>query len=436
MDHLVKFITKIDQNGAPLRIAIEKDIFEYKSLFGGLTTLVLYSLSLTYFIYGIVQWFTNQSSPIITTSQQSNERSKIQIPNLQDYSLFNFASENKIISCFDKENLVLMILLFELNGVDQPKFLQRLEINNEAINLKNNTFYRNYINEQGIVQDNQLMLIFTDCDTNLLNEDEICANQTTREAFWRQVNFMKFTQHFQMFDHQQRQIQSMERTIYSIYTNQQTLFMQGVLKIQETEVDNGILFSQISTYQFISDFTFQTQSGPMELYKSMFERNAYLIVTLKLDSIMNKQIIQYPKINQVLADIGSIIQIILFLNFVAIKWNQSLYEKDLQDRILKIYFPQIDFSKQSISIQKIQKHCVEKISLVNLVYEISRLQFGMQKLMDRDKISELHQLGIEFNQQDNPQDNKINQNQEDSNLNSLSQEMQESICKLTILKSQ
>ena len=67
----------------------------------------------------------------------------------------------------------------------------------------------------------------------------------------------------------------------------------------------------------------------MELYKSMFERNAYLIVTLKLDSIMNKQIIQYPKINQVLADIGSIIQIILFLNFVAIKWNQSLFEKDL-----------------------------------------------------------------------------------------------------------
>ena len=40
-----------------------------------------------------------------------------------------------------------MILLFELNGVDQPKFLQRLEINNETINLKNNTFYRNYINE-------------------------------------------------------------------------------------------------------------------------------------------------------------------------------------------------------------------------------------------------------------------------------------------------
>ena len=54
MNHLINFITKIDQNGAPLRISIEKDVFEYKSLFGGLSTLILYSLSLTYFIYGMV----------------------------------------------------------------------------------------------------------------------------------------------------------------------------------------------------------------------------------------------------------------------------------------------------------------------------------------------------------------------------------------------
>ena len=52
---MIKLITNFDQYGATFKPIIDGKN-THKTLIGGLTTIILYTLSFTYFIYGFIQW--------------------------------------------------------------------------------------------------------------------------------------------------------------------------------------------------------------------------------------------------------------------------------------------------------------------------------------------------------------------------------------------
>jgi hypothetical protein len=61
----------------------------------------------------------------------------------------------------------------------------------------------------------------------------------------------------------------------------------------------------------------------------------------KLNSIIVKQAVDYPKVNEVLAEIGSIVTAIFMLNIIASKFNEYKLSELCAKSVIEIYYPSL-----------------------------------------------------------------------------------------------
>lgn len=106
----------------------------------------------------------------------------------------------------------------------------------------------------------------------------------------------------------------------------------------------------------------------------------------------------YPKIGEVLAEIGSIISVLFMIKYLIVELNLFNLKTGFLDILISIYFPDmlkfeikknwlskivsvkkngksVDVKKFEKMINKLRRTFACKLNYMNLIYEVSRLQF-------------------------------------------------------------
>ncbi|CAK72096.1 unnamed protein product (macronuclear) [Paramecium tetraurelia] len=196
-----------------------------------------------------------------------------------------------------------------------------------------------------------------------------------------------------------------------------------MLKQQETVIDDGILLSNNKQYVFLNNFQMTNlqidNSFPSEIVNALsdveYDFSSAGCYLFRIDNISIQEKVTLPQLGQVLASIGSIVQLIFFIKYCAYYYNNCLLENELHHDIITMYYPQFKgcrlnflnlFKVNDKQINKFQlidnlddkyrnllQKAKEKCRLDNILYEISRIQFFLQQQFGEQILYQSHQLG-------------------------------------------
>ncbi|CAK63849.1 unnamed protein product (macronuclear) [Paramecium tetraurelia] len=197
-----------------------------------------------------------------------------------------------------------------------------------------------------------------------------------------------------------------------------------MLKQQETVIDDGLLFNNYKSYQFLNNYelinqqvdSFFSSNVVSSMSKQPYHFTNFGCYLFRLDSIQVKELVTMPKLGQFLAQVGSIVQLIFMLKYIALYYNNKLLENQLLHEIITMYYPELKnvkltiFNKLEIkeSIENKLKCSIgdfrlkynfllerakEKCRFNNILYEISRIQFIIQQRFGDSVLQQSHSLG-------------------------------------------
>lgn len=66
----------------------------------------------------------------------------------------------------------------------------------------------------------------------------------------------------------------------------------------------------------------------------------FMLFSLRVDTVLEVQNVQFTKISEVLADSGSIVSLMLLSSYCVVFLNELQLEEDLANSIIKIYYPE------------------------------------------------------------------------------------------------
>ncbi|CAD8115770.1 unnamed protein product [Paramecium primaurelia] len=421
-----KFLRDLDQFGVVFKPSITSDS-EYKTVLGGILSILLYGISLGYFIYQFVIWKEGGMLPKITISSEVIENQQIQF----DEPLFSIRMRkmnDTNIDPFNPQNIIMLPLIFQyVNGqlITPPS----IPIINNTTNDEFVTIYFDNItlaiSKDRTIESPELeyMIILIDCVPQLLinNTQLKCANTTTRKSFFNQsVNTLLFTTFIKQFNAQQEKINTFGSEVIVALDPSSVYFSTSTLKMQETIIDNGLLFENTYQRDFILDISTIGQQVNSKFFSGVINSTTYFINNYQLNGIKSIQYIQYPKVNEVLADTGSIVSILLLTSAFVIMTNQYFLESEAISQVIQMFYPNLKYLKyqknwygkiiriellgRNLNIDKFNQHYGKlkavaqmKLTITNQIYEISRIQFILQSIISRSNFIYCHQIGIKEN---------------------------------------
>ncbi|CAD8077195.1 unnamed protein product [Paramecium primaurelia] len=427
IDQFVKGLQKIDRFGAIYRPPIVDIHPEYKSVLGGIATFILYGSSLAYFLYQIIQWQSNQLLPKITYIQTSYDKKYYKIDEMM--SSFYIRKNQKVdqIDPFDPGNIILQPILSKFANqqlvdsypIDYNSKSERNDIHEVILeNIELNLNLNNSNDDPQI----EYLLSFGTCMEQYLMNGQKCANQTLVNTYLNQKSHALILNHYvKEYNSKQKHIQNVKKQFLAILTNNTTLYFQNQIRLSKTQVDDGFLFPSNSNKEFPMDTIIISQNTSPDSFYNIFGRVTYLVMAYSLSEVIQEQYIEYPKISEVLADIGSIVSIILVLSYLFIFLNEHQLEKESIQKVIQMYYPEFCNIKQyqnwygkivevkynNIVINKeeyimfynkVQRVAAKKLSITNILFTLAKLQFLIQSNYNIDKIKLAHKVGIKLKQ--------------------------------------
>ncbi|KAM3128645.1 hypothetical protein pb186bvf_019274 [Paramecium bursaria] len=432
-------LKKIDLFGQVFNLNINRNDKEYKSVIGGITSFLLYSCSLSYFIYKIYLWSSGQIQPNITNQ-----------PTSYVYQQHTFTKSPLMISMlkldedpFDLENNYITIFYQQYVGlnISQPQILipQYINTSNPFQSLfiipQNVTLVLNPtgLQEQGQQQQTKGGLLLALCDKQLISQNITCASDEKLQKFIQIFQGIELWITVEIYDTDTKQISSIVQEIHQLIDVYSPFFTQFQFKMTMNDIDDNIFITTSETSSYISSYTTTTQPFSQQIIYNKFGFKAFGMFMLSLSSDGNNQMVSYPKLGQILADVGSIMSTLLSISIIVQMINSVMLEDKILFQIISSYFPEIkkykitkdyfgnitnvEFNNEKLDKQQYQiqydmlkEKARNKISFINQVYEISRLQFIIQGLVDKQTIINSHKLGIKWLQ--NPEETIQYTNQE------------------------
>ncbi|KAM3134354.1 hypothetical protein pb186bvf_013467 [Paramecium bursaria] len=267
----------------------------------------------------------------------------------------------------------------------------------------------------------EYILMLYECH-NLTN----CASEQRIHDFFNQPSLVLLLQYTtKQFDPITRSIHTITQQQYINLEQQQTASLQINFRTTLLSVDENLLYNNPESQSYISDFSVGLQSNTLKYFQKN-GLNIYLNCIMRLDKIQYRVYVQYAKLGNILAEVGSITSSLLMIGILFQKINGLKLEEILMDKIIQMYYPELKkiklkrslFGKlQDIQTQdqvfdkqqfiKYYKQLVKKarlkLSMTNQIYEISRMQFLLTRLrpnLERETINNYgDQLKVEWNQQ-------------------------------------
>ncbi|CAD8110327.1 unnamed protein product [Paramecium sonneborni] len=463
---MYNFFKTIDQFGIEQKLSIPAINPTQRSAIGGVATLALYGLSFAYFLYEFIDWQQNNKLPKITSLQKQIEIAE----NVKAEGVFaeisHFGSNENNIDPFDPDNLIFYpILTSQTNNKDENQiFKSRLKHQNFENGYVSNKFLIENANffgspsyaSQLIYQDYQILFGF--CDPSTLEQGYSCANQDTVEKFKKQQNLFQISIYIQQYDTKTKSLIKIPKFYTLDLSIDQTQSCTFYIQANQIDVDDGFLFPNSNKQIFFSDFIMFSNVQDIIQSEKIYGQQIFLSAYFTMDQIKSVVYIEYPKISEILANAGSIITWILQISFIFIKYNEMICTQNARKDVIQMFYTDYrDFSiktnflgkmtelkikEKYYDIQKINSffeslHQMvdQKMSYINLQFEVSRIQLILQEFLGLDQMKKYlqqnHRLEsildkLELNEVPQPKKFKIQiQPEEQQNNNLRQQEQQE-----------
>ncbi|KAM3133702.1 hypothetical protein pb186bvf_014248 [Paramecium bursaria] len=414
-------LIKLDQFGVNYKPLIHVDQNEHQSLFGGVCTLIVHILGLVYFIYIIVIWSQNSILPTITIQNRADPFSKVEINQFPLLSMAYQKINQADVDPFNQDNLYFVptVTRFLNKQFEWRKFLPispHLSIYNTSIIEVNDI---EISQNTGQLQDHdkiEYIVQLFKCDQTFLDslvEGKVCAPESQVSRFLQNAQIQLWL-NFLQFDQNQKHLIRFNKEIYMALNNQFHYFQQIQFLNAEAHVDDSILFTNDKVLNYIQDYESILFTQFVDQSKLSFGQEVYLSLGLRLDPLTQVYQISFPKLGQILAQIGSIANLLFSIKFLVFIFNQKQLDNLLDNEILKIYFSDLrdtkkfrtnilqkvtavqngyqkEFDKQYERLKQVSK---QKQLITNIIYELSRIQFFLQRKYGRSELYDAHNYGI------------------------------------------
>ncbi|CAD8213957.1 unnamed protein product [Paramecium octaurelia] len=419
-----EFLRRIDQFGASYKPSYAYGEVQYKTSLGGLLSIVLYGLSLAYLVYEMVLWRSGRILPKITSLSTEIETYQLSFDKvtIASFCLRRHKSIQDQIDPFDPDHVVLLPMLYEIidDEIQQPNPLLSTKKSEKhetiLIELKDLVLSNNE-HESLDHPNKEYMLILQQCVQHLLPSGWNCANEDTIKKFFNQKqNQLTIQTYVNQFNTSTRQLDLVEQDYYASIDNKTTYFSQITICTSNVSIDTGFLLESIETMEFPSSTQQYIQQMDLDYFTHTFSEDVYVVFEFELGTLQQTVFVEYPKISEVLANIGSIISFFLFFSHVAYLINEKNLELRVVRTLIEMYYPQMkqvtfikNFFGKVIEIRyqnsrvalsflhtykKLLKIASDKLCLTNTLYEISRLQFIVRSLSDKEVLKSCHEIGI------------------------------------------
>ncbi|KAM3134416.1 hypothetical protein pb186bvf_013529 [Paramecium bursaria] len=410
---IMNILEKIDQFGTNYQQSIGIGKKSYKSIFGGIITLIVYSLCLLYFVYKFYLWTSGQLDPKISTVQQIIGNSNVTFdfnPIMVDLPALNG------LDPLDPTNLIMMPY-YVVTYDNQPLEFKSLLFNTYPNSLTSRSKlvipqnvslqYQNNVSSQAVIA-------FQVCDRTLY---QYCAAQELIDLYFKQPQlFVNVYLTIKTFNQDLKKFELITNKLQYAFEIQFTLYNRVLFQIQNTDVSEEFLIQNYVRGTTVNSFYNTLQTLSLNFFTSIGQ-NVIAVIQAEINGIGQKQTIQYPILAEILADVGSIMSTLLTIKILVILFNNYMMEQQIIDSIIKFYFPEyrklnlqrnyfnkvISVNDGQISLQSYNKFyqqayqiAQKKLTVQNQIYEISRIQFILQSLQNRQLINQSHQIGIKI----------------------------------------
>ncbi|CAD8202403.1 unnamed protein product [Paramecium pentaurelia] len=428
MNKILNTIDKFDIFGVPISLLTNAKTSLYQSRLGGLVTFLIGSLSLTYFLYVFILWIDHQIPPVVSFKQQTISYAEYQLSD----SIIQLEFQDFLggVDPFKKENNIITPKLYRIINstiVDKPIPLFSSKDKPSKIFINDGTIVLNNGNTEN--DDNldmtQLLLVLEGCSNLTTVSGSYCADENVITEYLSKFHgFLFLTIYLNQFQYSTGKLEQIKKQYYTALEPSKPLYSQVMLKQQESIIDDGILFTNYQNYQFLNNYElihqqvdhFFTSQVVSLLSNQTYEFKSYGCYLFRIDNIAVTESITMPKLGQILAQVGSIVQVIFLLKYIAIYYNRMLLENELLHDIVIMYYPEMKKIKFNLLNQIVMsdnpensnnnqhekvkykyktfiKRAKEKCRLDNILYEISRIQFIIQQQFGDQILQQSHSLG-------------------------------------------
>ncbi|CAD8196818.1 unnamed protein product [Paramecium octaurelia] len=428
MNKILNTIDKIDIFGVPINLLTNEKTSVFQSKVGGIITLIAGSVSLSYFLYVFIYWVSNLIPPNVSFKQETIGYAQFQIQTAMiDLMLQDFSGD---VDPFRKQNNIITPHLYAVIDtaiIDRPIPLFSSQEKPFTISFENITLVLNHeiTPDQDHQEMKQYLIVLESCSNDTLQDNGYCADQKTIDEYLQKFHgFLFLSIKLNQLNHATRELEEFNKQYYYAFDIFNPQYSQVMLKQQETVIDDGLLFNNYKSYQFLNNYelinqqvdSFFSSNVVSSMSKQPYNFTNFGCYLFRLDSIQVKELVTMPKLGQFLAQVGSIVQLIFMLKYIALYYNNKLLQNQLHHEIITMYYPELRnvkltiFNKLEIKESTDNKlkfsigdfrlrynflleRAREKCRFNNILYEISRIQFIIQQQFGDSVLQQSHSLG-------------------------------------------
>ncbi|KAM3129556.1 hypothetical protein pb186bvf_018307 [Paramecium bursaria] len=400
------YLQWIDQFGVPLTMKTFHGEKIFKSVFGGVITILIYAVSIAYLIFVLVQWTNGHIAPKISTKDSplvyANQTFKV---GTIAFGLLNQTDDE--IDPFSETNNIITPFILEYRGVGVTNYVPLFTDQKEVKYQSDHIFYGSKTIISPIDQYLQFgfgdfvsfMVIFKACEQQYLKEGQYCASQEIIDEYIsREQGVIQLSIQLEQYDALKKSTDLIYESYYLAFTPSMPQYNQIFFQNANLKVNDGILFENINEKNYISKFSLITQSVGQNFYSKMIGDGSLVGFIFGIDKIQQSILVTEPNLGEVLAQVGSIVQILFLLQYLAQGYNEHYLEENLIKDIIRILYPQfndykikfnlsgsikkvISMKGQEINIQqfkeqyiKLKYESLQWLSLLHVIKEINLLK--------------------------------------------------------------
>ncbi|CAD8179490.1 unnamed protein product [Paramecium octaurelia] len=392
---------------------------KYKSTFGGLITITIFSVSLAYVIWIAYLWQTNQMSPKISRQNYISDYSLLDLS--QDViRLYFWRFNEESIDPFVNNILLPLVMYSNNNSLTELQLIKNHVVESYGDLYVPDmkfafTYYEGYIYTQ-----NEMYIQIVLCEETYLQPGEKCASQELKEQFFAQLGNEVIIEFYSTTidprdGKEQRGYSEYFVSIEEQFCNSLAIFLKTTL----FELQNKLLFGPSQYKEYIVDAQIQTSTNSVEYCSKGFKAQSLGAIYLAMKGTQEKIILEYPRLGDLLANVGSIVSVLFIIKYFIMFLNEYYLNKKVLKEIISFYYPEfkriqikknwrgkmVEVSLNKIKIDpkiykkfydKVSGQMQKKLSYLNLLYEISRLYFVMRSSKFRNEFLKSHQIGIKI----------------------------------------
>ncbi|KAM3131217.1 hypothetical protein pb186bvf_016675 [Paramecium bursaria] len=381
----LRIFKALDLFGVPYKTKISLQEQEQKSILGGLITAILYGVSFTYFIYVVIQWQTGNILPGTSSMSKAQTFSNYTFNKGELIEFCYWRYSPLLLDPFDPSNILLLPIGYKIQNGVQSDPVNLISVSNQTSRYKSLLISpENFTIQQNVnalitpeqPPDIQFAIILRSCDQSFLIKGQKCGSQEDIDKFWTSAaNYISFWFKLRQFNILTKEIDVIEKQIYFPINNFSNTNGQILFKPVNLKVDDGILFQNKYSENFLTEIEIVTGQTSMDFLSTILGYNTYLSFFLKPNPIINDNKVTYPKLAQILAEVGSISSTLLMIRVVIILINEHILEERILKRIIRMQYPFLQFNKENQDIKnRLKAQAKQKLIITQIIHDIIKIQ--------------------------------------------------------------